>query len=50
MNGAPAAGKGSGQGFPQMMVDQTPKYDNQVWSRKGKIYRPTKKKKKVKFL
>lgn len=38
-----------GKGHPQMMVNQSPRYDNQVISRKG-IIRPDKRKRKRKFL
>lgn len=33
-----------------MMVDQRPRFEKQVWSRKGKFYRPTKKKKKIRWI
>lgn len=36
--------------YPSVMVSQTPKFDKGVWSRKAKIWRPTKKRRKVKFL
>lgn len=42
--------KGSAcKGSPQCMVDQRPRYDNQVISRKG-IIRPDKRKRKRKYL
>lgn len=41
----------SGTKFPQAMVSQIPKFDNKiVYSRKMKIHRPTKRRKKERFL
>lgn len=40
----------SGTKYPQAMLDQVPRYEKQVFSRKAKIWRPTKKRKKGKFL
>lgn len=42
--------KGSATHFGQHMVDQRPRYDNQVISRKSKIIRPDKRRRKRKFL
>lgn len=55
MNAGCCGGKGGGMA-PQSMADQTPVFDNghrkrkTVFSRKGGVYRPTKKYKKVRFL
>lgn len=43
-------GKMGAKGFGQQMVDQTPRFERRVFSRKAKVYRPDKRKKKVKFL
>jgi hypothetical protein len=40
----------SGTKSPNFMVQQTPRFDKTVYSRAAGIYRPTKKKKKAKYL
>ena len=40
----------AGSKFPQAMVDQRPVYDKAVFSKKSQVWRPTKKKKKVRFI
>ena len=40
----------SGTKFSQTLVDQRPVYDKAVFSKKTQVWRPTKKRKKVKFL
>jgi hypothetical protein len=35
---------------PQCLVDQRPKWDNQIVSRKSRIIRPNKRKRRRKFL
>lgn len=40
----------SGKGQGQFMVDQRPKWENQVLNRKSKVIRADKRKKKRKFL
>ncbi len=51
MNNAPSSSIASGCKFPNMMVDQTPRFDRRtVTSRKAGIRRPDKRRKKTKFL
>jgi hypothetical protein len=40
----------SGTKFGQHMVNQTPRFEKTVYSRAAGIYRPTKKKKKARYL
>ena len=40
----------TGTKFAQTLVDQRPVYDKAVFSRKAQVWRPTKKKKKVRFI
>ena len=47
--GGAKGGHASGTSFAQAMVDRTPRFDNQVKSRKYDITRPRKKRKKTRF-
>jgi hypothetical protein len=47
---APQSNPQNGTKFAQTLVDQTPKFDNTVFSRKLGIYRPRKKRKKERYL
>ena len=48
MNSAKSGTK-TANSFPSFMVQQTPRYDT-VYSRKSHIYRPSKRKKKPRYL